>query len=398
MEVKLRRVKYYSRYDLSAGWYLEEMSNLILNFEKSTNRDINEVLELYNCVQFISNDVFSVRWSEENIAQLEEKSNEIFGYIARYFNKINNDNFHDIIKNIESIYRDDFLELFSRFNLMKQIIDSEMRLALEWGYFTINRVCLYKKIVENYPDTIREVIISDPTNIEIILDNFVVSNRELNQKKLYFPKILSLEDMQMLAEWYIGCEKANPNYLELIINNHNTDQFSVTDELRWKAKVKMDDFYDVFFKENKGLTFSYLIKLDSNVQNIVDYKVNGTDSTIIVDQDYLNNTLDNPSILNNFIWLFDFVDMNGRITFISKVNNNSLLLESLFNLSSIRDYPTNTTFKASEQFGHLIMHMYYTFLNSKDIHLENVIQWFFGEYLESEFKISNFIFSEREYL
>src|SRR5699024_6827575 len=168
-------------------------------------------------------------------------------------------------------------------------------------YLHINQICKYKHIVSSYTKIIREELISDPTNIELLLDEFVVFNRSQEKRKIHIPKNLTIEDMHLLMNNYIKHPEANLNYLELIMNNKNDDKFSVTDELRWKAKKKIEEREEELFSGNSGIPITYRLKLDSYVKDIVDYHINGLESTIIIDRNYLKNTLDYPSILNNFI-------------------------------------------------------------------------------------------------
>lgn len=389
----MRRVKYYSKYDLSVGHYLNSVADLILGFKGTEFNNINDVLELYNCTKYIDNKLFLDRWSKTHISNLKDRSKQIIGHIAREFNRIDNANLLDVIKCIDSMYKGDFLELFSKFKMVERIDEEKLKVALELKYLRIHQICQYKNIVTSYAGLIRKELISNPTNIELLLNKYVVLQRDQTQNEIYVPNNLTMKDMHLLMDRYIECPKANVNFLELITNNKNDDRLSVTDEIRWKAKRKIEAIKEDLFSENSGISMTYRLKLDSNVKKVIDYRTDETGSTIIIDKDYLDDNLDNPSILNNFIWLFNFVDLNGRITFVSQQTNNKQFLDDLFNLASKRDYNNNTTFQILEQFGHLTMHMYYGYLNKNDIRLENIIQWFFQEYLEEEFEILEYTFS-----
>ena len=53
------RVKYYSTNDLSAGFYLKRIEDIICNFVVEKKRvDINEIIELYNIQQFFHNRIY----------------------------------------------------------------------------------------------------------------------------------------------------------------------------------------------------------------------------------------------------------------------------------------------------------------------------------------------------
>lgn len=388
----MRRVKFYSKGDLSVGGYLNNVTELISGFKKEQLDDINKVLELYNCTKFIDNKLYHKDWSENYISNLKGQSKQVMSNIAKKFSRINEMNLTDIVSQIDNMYKEDFLELFSKFKLTERINDNQIKSILKSGYLHINQICKHKHLVFSYTDIIREELISDPINIELLLDEFVVLNRNQEREKMYIPNNLTKEDIHLLIDDYIKHPKANLNYLELIRNNKNDDKFTVTEKQRWKAKKKIDEKEEELFKGNSGIPITYQLKLDSDVKNIVDYHIDGFESTIIIDRNYLKNTLDYPSILNNFIWLFSFVDMNGRASFVSKENYGELHFIDLFSISSKKDYNNNLNFKISEQYGHLIMGMYYNFLNSNDIYLESVIKWFFEEYLKDELEVIQYTF------
>ena len=388
----MRRVKFYSKGDLSVGGYLNHVTQLISGFKKEQLDDINKVLELYNCTKFIDNKLYHKDWSDNYISNLKGQSKQVMGNIAKKFSRINEMNLTDIVSQIDNMYKEDFLELFSKFKLTERINDNQIKSILKSGYLHINQICKHKHLVFSYTDIIREELISDPINIELLLDEFVVLNRNQEREKMYIPNNLTKEDIHLLIDSYIKHPEANLNYLELIRNNKNDDKFSVTDELRWKAKKKIDEKEEEIFRGNSGISITYQLKLDTDVKNIVDYQINGFESTVIIDKNYLKNTLDYPSILNNFIWLFSFVDMNGRMSFVSKENSGEPHLFDLFSMSSKKDYDNNLSFKISEQYGHLIMGMYYNFLKSNDIYLESVIKWFFEEYLKNELEVKQYTF------
>lgn len=389
----MRRVKFYSKRDLSVRYYLNDVTELILGFKGEQLGDINKILELYNCTKYIDNKLFHRDWSENYISNLKEQSKQIMSNIAKKFSQINETDFIDVVSQIDNMYKEDFLELFSKFKLTERINDSQIKSILKSEYLHINQICKYKHIVSSYTKVIREELISDPTNIELLLDEFVVFNRNQEKRKMHIPNNLTIEDIHLLIDSYIKHPEANLNYLELIRNNKNDDKFSVTDELRWKAKKKIEEREEELFRGNSGIPITYRLKLDSDVKDIVDYHINGFESTIIIDRNYLKNTLDYPSILNNFIWLFNFVDMNGRVSFVSKENSGESYLVDLFSMSSKKDYDDNLEFKILEQYGHLIIGMYYNFLKSKDIYLESVIKWFFEEYLKDELAILQYTFA-----
>ena len=79
------RVRFYSKYDMSIGFYIRRVANIIENFNAEQKiTDINEILELYNIQLFISNKIYPTHWDEQQrknyteVAKLFSKTIGIF--------------------------------------------------------------------------------------------------------------------------------------------------------------------------------------------------------------------------------------------------------------------------------------------------------------------------------
>ena len=64
------RVHYYSQYDLSVAWNLQEIEELITNFDAlNLVKDVNDALELYHIEKYIDHDNFLLKWEKERSAK-----------------------------------------------------------------------------------------------------------------------------------------------------------------------------------------------------------------------------------------------------------------------------------------------------------------------------------------
>ncbi|WP_255295458.1 hypothetical protein [Bacillus cereus] len=102
--------------------------------------------------------------------------------------------------------------------------------------------------------------------------------------------------------------------------------------------------------------------------------------------------MDFETILNNFIYLFDFMDNNGRIDFVSNTSTRTLLLD-MFQLKAKRDYPVNTVFKINERLTNASIELYYPLLKKQNVRLEEVFEWFFKTYLKEDFSLADYTFT-----
>lgn len=114
--------------------------------------------------------------------------------------------------------------------------------------------------------------------------------------------------------------------------------------------------------------------------------------TYTYSQNWLDETLDNASILNNFQHLFEFADDHALLTLPSYPSELGTF-EKLVMTTGRKHYQTGAAFTAKDVSSMLQTHMYQNYLSSKDIDLETVIAWFFGPYLIEEFGATNFAFT-----
>lgn len=83
------RVKYYSTNDLSAGFYLKRIEDIICNFvvEKKIV-DINEIIELYNIQQFFHNIIYSIHWTKQQLNDYSEIVSGFSRVIGEFFREL----------------------------------------------------------------------------------------------------------------------------------------------------------------------------------------------------------------------------------------------------------------------------------------------------------------------
>ncbi|WP_064606864.1 hypothetical protein [Streptobacillus moniliformis] len=67
------RVKYWSTNDLTIGFYLKRIEEIVCDFviDKKID-DINEIIELYNIQQFFQNGIYSIHWTKQQLNDYSE--------------------------------------------------------------------------------------------------------------------------------------------------------------------------------------------------------------------------------------------------------------------------------------------------------------------------------------
>lgn len=209
------------------------------------------------------------------------------------------------------------------------------------------------------------------------------------QKKLFFPCELSNADKEKILNNYIDSDNPNLNYLRLISNiQSNKDALEISPKTLLQSKKKEQELGDKFFKDNPGMMIETRIGFSKSQQEEIVVELNDRYTRLSYGTKWIEENQDYPTLLNNFIYLFEFVDMRMRCTLVSKVNEMGVFEREVF-VSSRNAYSKGIVFDQLDVISLLQLRGYYNELFSLGIRLEEVIEWFFEEYLPDEFNAYN---------
>lgn len=107
------------------------------------------------------------------------------------------------------------------------------------------------------------------------------------------------------------------------------------------------------------------------------------------DTEWIKNNTDYPTLLNNFIYLFEYTDNQAICTYTSN-NYGKGALTDLFSVRGKGMYKKSTVFDMLESLSDIQMAGYVNQLNKLGIKIEDIIKWFFESYLVEEFGIKDF--------
>lgn len=385
------KVKFYSVEDWSSGHNLVIAEEIIKEHCSSKKyRNINAVIELYNIQKFFISGMKLSSWTEEEMMLynqvVKERFKEIIGY---FFSKINDQNFISIFKKVDIDYIENFFEIIEEIQKFKSISQEVFYRFLRQKKVDIAQVLRFKNMVNYFGATLKQRLLETPSSGKILLEKYIVHSQNI----IYLPKELSTEEKESMIQRYICDKNANLNYLRFIVSASNSKEFSLSDKTRLKALKKIKKLEKNFFSNSKS-GFYYGMELKFLDNQIEDKKIIRTpkDNGYLISARYsrrwLKKNLDYATLLNNFIYLFDYVDIQFRFQHTSKKTDMGVF-ES-HTTRSKREYVKGVAFDATNRFAIAQMSLYYKELLDQHIRFEEIIKWFFEEYLKKEFKIKNF--------
>lgn len=387
----MEKAKYFSDDDWSIGRALERAEKVLEEYERGAQcSDINSALELYNIQKLFQIGAKLPEWSEEYFRQLTQKATGHTSTIGAFWKTVEDKNFIETYKNTEKLYRDNFWEEFERHKTYRRVSKETFRFFLKTQKPLITYILRQKEVVREYGQELAEHMLDDPQSAELLLDYFL----GLDKAPYFLPNELSAEQKMQILEKYISSEDCNMNYLQSLLNGRitNNKEFPVTSRLKQRAQKRLDAFWKNHFETHQG------IKTGVSVEFTPDCPVEagclsrkGTDLCAQYNTSWFLENLDYPTLLNNFIYLFGYVDFQFRSEF-PAIPSEMSEMEKIIGIHGPQEYKYGCAFEQRSLLFSAQLVVYANFLKRQGIAIEEVFQWFFETYLKEEFGVENFSF------
>ena len=381
VSVSRERVVFYGGGDMCYGLGLDQIETLTIPvFESITINDAIEYCEIY---KYFQDGARAKKWTDEDYACYAEKSKKLMGLAKRYFNSLADS---DIIKEYDTIelyYLSAFWELFNSNKLYERISKDSFGNLLECEHIPLANILEHKSIVGKYGEQLKGYILKDFSCVGLLIRHY--EQNDTDNKNIYLPDELTGCEIVDLFDNYLESNQVNANHAKAIFHMKHTTRFPVDDGLRLKAKRR----YDKEFEDAKAYGFStqygaaVSISKELTTERVASF--NGGTIHIAYSYQWLSETLDYPSILNNFIYIFEYADYQQMRCNLVSIKKLGGIMERVFKPDSRQYYPDYLGFLHINGLADIQMKAYCSFLSEKGIRFENVIIWFFTKYLQKEF-------------
>ena len=387
----MEKAKYFSDDDWSIGRALERAEKVLEEYERGAQcSDINSALELYNIQKLFQIGAKLPDWSEEYFHQLTQKAAGHTSTIGAFWKTVEDKNFIETYNNTEKLYRDNFWEEFERHKAYRRVSKEMFHSFLKTQKPLITYILRQKQVVRTYGQQLAEYMLDDPQSAELLLDYFL----GLDKAPCFLPNELSAEQKVQILEKYISSNDCNMNYLQSLLNGRitNNKEFPVTPRLKQRAQKRLDAFWKNHFETHQGVETSVGVEFtpDCPVEaGCLSRK--GTDLCAQYNTSWFLENLDYPTLLNNFIYLFGYVDFQFRSEF-PAISSEMSEMEKNIGIRGPKEYRYGCAFEQRSLLFSAQLVVYANFLKRQGIAIEEVFQWFFETYLKEEFGVENFSF------
>ena len=382
-------VKYYGKNDMSIGWYLEKAEKVINSFdENNSHDDINSILELYNISLLFDSQERLNTWNDVYYCDLKSKVNRFIPIISKYFSNLDILKIKSFYNKISRQYQEDFWRLFSRFKTYEKVKNEEFISILYEFNVSLYLILIHQDIVKYFDNEISDYMKYSTLTAVILIKHYLVQK----EIKYYIPKSLLLEDQLTIIENYINSEGANPNYLKLLYESRSRKEFPIPDKIRLKAKRRCSEIFEKDSISESGFSYNLTVSFSDIKEAIRVYDEDLLNYKVTYSRLWVKDNLDNATLLNNFIYLFEYVDYHIRSTFPSKEYELGFL-EKFAGVKGTKRYNIGIAFNIKNMLSLMQIKLYCQVLSEFDKRLEDIFKWFFEEYLWNEFGVEGFTLS-----
>lgn len=378
----MHRIKYCSEHDLSNGENISRVIEKINCLNEEEIHSFSTLIEMFNILKYLEVNHFASYIESRVSTNSESIKSQLNKKVGLYLEKVGS----SYIKHYSEVPFsdvDDFWEIFNKYKIFERTDDNDFSEIVLKDNFKIISILRFYYLVKRYDSIVKIALLNHACNIKYVISKY------LDEQKLFLPSSLKDEEIFQLIEDYIDSDNPNINILRKIEEFPKNKQLEIPEKLQLKARERNYTLSDIIFQSQEGHQVQTTVTYKKNIELEMSAIMGVNNIDIIISRDWIDNNLDYPTLWNNFIFLFEIVDRTYRLNLVSKKNGNDSFLDALAP-SYKHLYRTNIVFDLIEQKGNVELFSYISYLSNLNIRIEDMITWFFEEYLAIEFSVIDF--------
>ncbi|MBQ3275026.1 hypothetical protein IJH46_01230 [Candidatus Saccharibacteria bacterium] len=363
----------------------EPLLKLLDNFNPADNYDINGICNLYNALQF-----FKI-FNDESKARYSALEQPIRSTINSFWSRVTNENFSQIIGNIDNCYFDDLVEMIMTYKVAEKVDEESIFKGLDEIGMPLHIMLEDGKFVSRFEDRIKNMIMAKPENAELLIQDQVKQVR--SDYRYHIPDKLSKEDKLTLINRYLDSDSPNPNYVDLLAKK--TEGFVLDDKTRLKAAKLSEKFVKKFFEDEKNSQLKYSVSVainDAQNEPVVVEGVGTQKEKFIFSKKYLEENMCCGDILKIFSDILGYINYGGTLYLPSRESELSTL-EKYMTIHGKKEYQKGIFFTMKNMEIAAKTSAYMQFLKKRGIDIVDTMNEATSTLLKDDFGVEGVVFN-----
>lgn len=264
-----RRVRFFSANDLSIGFYLDRVEQVLSDPSYKPTLTIHDAIELYECYRFMTSGIRANRWDDDWYTELRAASEIAKSAACKRMREIvANDDLLPIIDSLDFDYESPFWMLFEFSSAWDHVDGEQMAKVLAAKPNQLQNILRRKRLTRAYDEILAESLVANPMiGIPIILQASRLRQTGLDEYNI--PKALTSAQFENMAQDYVSSEDANSNFLAVLANKgkqgeSSSSRLTLSPKTMASAKKAYDAQMEDMLQNATGVTFGVDVCIDPN--------------------------------------------------------------------------------------------------------------------------------------
>lgn len=390
-EFNFDRVEFFQENDIAYAHYRDRVLEILLHEGEYEIETINDCIEIHQVLQTVK--AHPHLFAEYDFADLLRSAKQLFSVACKAAANLHNElGLLAIFDSTEGQYINRFWDFAAKSGLYQVFLNSEVQSLLERSSRVIHDVLEHASLLDAFDHEIAVALRAKPRQAaQLIISSFGAKNESSKITRL--PSSLSNQDIDTLMMAFLSEEGINLNHVRILASWPSSMRriYCPAPKVLIDAAKREKELTEKLFQSEETILVEGGINVQFSPQQVACKKVESDEKVISFSYSnlWLQKYVDYGTILNNFIYVFDFIETKGLLTVPAHKYERSALMEVLgFHL--VDEYYSSSRFRLRQSLQLSEVLGYRRVLGEVGVRLEEAIEWFFNTYIEDEFKISGF--------
>ncbi|MCI9494813.1 hypothetical protein [Adlercreutzia muris] len=385
-EFKEKRLVYYGRNDWSTPSSIERCQSIVKSIEGNFPSGVNEAIELDQCRKIIEE--FEEAFDERDRASLRPAIAKAYGFVST---ELRERGLTNLYRDVELQYRSPFWDLLESSRATTKLSDIDLDNLLKENPHLLWTLLQKKIIVDEFGSVLINALANNPRiAAELIIEEFGSAKNSMSS--IFLPKKLSHKQIDNIMFTYLASSDANLNHVHVLAcwPTSAKNYYSPAPKVRVAAQRKERELGESLFTGSNSVQYGVGVSFDNEQLPCLDISGTPAEPIFIYGTKWLLEYHDHATILNNFIYVFQFVNQHGLLCMPANERLVSTLLRAL-GMQAKDEYAVHDhLFFVHNCRCVATTRGYENLLAQKEASIEGAIDWYFNEYIKQEFGIHGF--------
>lgn len=366
---------------------ISRCTEILKSCDTSLYSDINDAVELHECKKLV--EMLPEHFG--NVTNIQAASSKAaakaYASASQLLNQIGLSNLYE---QIEIQYADQFWDLLEASNGLKSLAELSVTELLQKHPHLISTFIHRPQIIKCFDSVITQSMIENPEQSARAIIRAFGAESDSTDKAL-LPKTLTNDAKDKIMQAYLEGSQPNLNLVHVlahwpVIAN---SAYSPSAKVKVAAERKEKELTESLFDEHPGIEYGIGVRFDEDQVPCLDILGQPRNPIFSYSKKWLTEFRDPATILNNFVYVFQFVSRHGLLCMPSNPHLIPVLIQ-IIGTTSKKEYAAHDhLFFVHDSRCVATTAGYSALLRPFGTSIEAALDWYYTTYLKEELEVAS---------